>query len=265
MTDSSAHSHHHVEELAEPSSGPGHVPGFGVLVPVRSFLFQIYLVTSIVIFGTLGLPVLLFGKDVTRKFCRFWCHTVLFGLRWICGINHIMTGQDYLPDGAAIIAANHQSMWETMVLFLSLDKPVVVVKQELLDVPIFGFWLKHGGAVPIDREAGPRAMRKILRITKQTLADKGQMVIFPEGTRAAPGEVLPLQAGIAGMYTMGGVPVIPVAHNSGRYWLYPGWIKIPGTVEMVVAPPIQPGMERDEFLTHITQKLLEARPDVSIP
>lgn len=228
----------------------------------RSILFQIYITAVTLVLGIIALPILILNADVKRKFCQRWCDVVLFGLRWICGIKSIVNGKEHIPQDGAVIAANHQSMWETMKLFSILPKPVMVLKQELLNIPLFGIWLRASGCIALDRGAATKAMRTLLNDATKAASEGGQIIIFPEGTRLKPGSVERLKPGIAGIYAAANVGCLPVGHNSGQYWEYPGIRKNPGTITMNISPLIEAGQEKRSFLTTLTTKLKSARPDL---
>jgi len=229
---------------------------------IRSFIFQLYLVIGTLIIGLIGLPVLFFNADKKRQFCQNWCRAMLAGLKTICSIKAEIHGAHNLPAGGAVIAANHQSMWETMQLFAILHKPVMVLKKELLMIPLFGTWLRASGCIAIDRSAGAKAMRQLISDAKTKTAEGGQIIIFPEGTRAKPGETPALKPGIAGIYTAANVPCVPVGHDSGRFWHFPGYHKTSGTITMNIAPQIDSGKSKKDLMSKLETCLNQARPDV---
>ncbi|MEL6506313.1 MAG: lysophospholipid acyltransferase family protein [Pseudomonadota bacterium] len=235
----------------------------GPLDNIRALIFRVWITSITAIGGVIGIAFLLSDGPAIRWFCRQWARTVLFGLTHICGIRAAIAGRENLPTGPAIIAANHQSMWETVWLYAHLRHPIFVIKQELTQVPVFGFWLRKSGAIAIDREAGPKSIRALIRNTRQAIKSGAQIVIFPEGTRLQPGETAALKPGIAGIYQACGAPVHVVGHDSGRRWLYPGWRKRAGPVQMRIAPAIEPGLEREGFLAQLDDRLLDMRPDVT--
>ncbi len=233
-----------------------------LIVSIRSVLFQIYMTVVTIILGILALPLLLLSDDKTRKFCQMWAEIILFGLRWICGIQSHVTGRENIPKTGAVIAANHQSMWETMKLFAILHKPVMVLKEELLNIPIFGIWLKASGCIALDRSAGSKAMRKLITDAQKATAEGGQIIIFPEGTRLKPGDITNLKPGIAGIYLAANVPCLPVGHNAGLHWEFPGIQKNSGTITMNIAPVIPAGQQKKAFMETLTTQLQSLRPDL---
>ena len=234
----------------------------GLMANIGALLFRAWLAVSVAIGGIVGLPFLLLGTHAVRWFCRQWARGVLVALRVFCNIRHDIAGREYLPQTPAIIAANHQSMWETVWLFAHLKKPVVIVKEELISVPIFGFWLRKSGAISIDRKAGATSVRRLIRATRAAIDAGSQVVIFPEGTRLKPGMQTALKPGIAGIYATCKVPVTVIGHNSGLHWFYPGWQKRPGIVRMQIAQPLPAGLNRDEFLDQLETTMRVIRPDL---
>jgi len=238
------------------------LPAPGVWANLGALIFRGWLAVSVAVCGILGLPVLLLGSDAVRWFCRQWARSVLVALRVCCHIRHDVSGIENLPKGPAIVAANHQSMWETVWLFSHLEKPVVIVKQELISVPLFGFWLRQTGAIAVDRESGPKSIRILIKSARAAINAGSQIVIFPEGTRVKPGNALALKPGIAGIYAACEAPVTAVGHDSGLYWLYPGWQKRSGIIRMQIATPIEVGLDRATFLDRLELTLNANRPDL---
>lgn len=221
---------------------------------VRSYVFTLFLVLLTGVMGILCLPAVLLGPETSRSVIKVWSHVALGALRLICGVSHRIEGAENLPTGAAIVAANHQSMWETIALYAVLDRPVMVFKKELLRIPVYGWWARAAG-VMIDREGGARAIRALRAETDKRLATGDQIVIFPEGTRGPPGGLLPLLPGIAGVYLVADAPVTPAVHNSGEYWLHPGVMKIPGVITLKILPAIPPGLPRRDFMARLDAAL----------
>lgn len=225
----------------------------------RSLLFTAFLALLTGVLGIVFLPALLFGQDGARAIIKLWSHVALAALKTICGIGHRIEGRENLPMGAAIVAANHQSMWETIALFAVLKRPTFVFKRELLDIPVYGWWARASG-VMLDRDAGARAIRALRDATAARLRRGDQIVIFPEGTRGPPGGLLPLLPGVAGVYLVADVPVVPAVHDSGSFWRHPGLEKRPGTITLRVLPAIPPGLPRREFMARLEAALSAAAP-----
>ncbi len=220
----------------------------------RSLLFTIVLALLTAVLGFFCLPAIFLGPDAARAIIKIWSHGALGALRFFCGVSHRIEGRENLPGGAAIVAANHQSMWETIALFAILDRPTMIFKRELLKIPIYGWWARASG-IMLDRDAGAKAIRNLRDATSARLESGDQIVIFPEGTRGPPGGLLPLLPGVAAVYLVAGVPVTPAVHNSGSFWRHPGLEKTPGVITLKILPPIPPGLPRRDFMAKLEAAL----------
>lgn len=175
---------------------------------------------------------------------RSWARFVVRLLRVVCGIHVRISGLEHVPPrGAALIASVHQSAFDTAIWML-LPRPAYVLKRELLKVPFFGACMRPGGMIVVDRQAGARAIRDLIRDGREARADRRQVVIFPEGTRAKPGEPHVIQPGVAALATAMGVPVIPVATNSGDHWGRNSFLKHPGVIRIAIGPPLPADLPR---------------------
>jgi 1-acyl-sn-glycerol-3-phosphate acyltransferase len=221
---------------------------------LRALLFNLlfYLVTAL--YAILGLPTLLFGADAVYALCRLWVRTTLWLLRLLVGLDHHVIGRERLPAEPVIFAVKHQSSWETLALAAILDRPIYVLKRELVWIPLFGLYLLGSGALAVDRGAGAKALRQLMRKAEEAAKNGRPFLIFPEGTRVAPGERRPYQPGIAALYDKLGRPVVPVALNSGLFWGRRSFVKRPGRITVEFLDPIPAGLDRRRFM-----KELEAR------
>jgi 1-acyl-sn-glycerol-3-phosphate acyltransferase len=164
--------------------------------------------------------------------------------RLILGITSRIEGA--VPKGAVLVAAKHQSMFETIEIVPILGAPQVVMKQELARIPLWGPLARRYGMIVVDREGGAAALRGLVREGEAAVAHGRTVVIFPEGTRVAPGEQPPLQAGFGGLYRALGLPVVPLALDSGRVWPRRSFVKRPGIITMRFGEPIPAGLPRKE-------------------
>jgi 1-acyl-sn-glycerol-3-phosphate acyltransferase len=198
-----------------------------------------------------------FGSGPVRAVVHGWAdfHSAL--ARLLLGVRARVEGT--LPPGVHLIAAKHQAMFETIEMLRVADTPVVVLKRELADLPLFGWVTRRYGVIPVDREAGAKALRDMLAQARDATAEGRPIVIFPEGTRVPPGETPPLRPGFAGLYRGLGVPVVPIAVDSGRLWGR-GLIKRRGIVTFRIGETIPPGLKRDavEARVHAAINALEA-------
>lgn len=181
-----------------------------------------------------------------------WAHLMLYLLRMICGINYRVIGAERIPRTPSIILSKHQSAWETLAFQQIFPPQVWVLKKELLRVPFFGWGLAMTSPIAIDRSSGKAALKQIVEQGKDRLKKGFWIVIFPEGTRIAPGLKGKYRIGGAWLATHTNVPVVPVAHNAGEYWGKNALIKLPGTITVSIGPPIDPtGMEPEDLNTTV--------------
>ena len=207
---------------------------------LRSLLFALLLVVTVPPFALLGLATFPLPPLVRYRFISLWSRLALGGAKWICGIRYEVRGLEHAPAPPYIVLAKHQSAWETLAFQAILPPQVWVLKRELLRVPLFGWGLAMLSPIAIDRSAGRRALRQMLEQGRDRLAKGFCIVIFPEGTRVAPGERRPYHAGGAWLASQTGVPVLPVAHNAGRLWPRKAFVKRPGLVTVSIGEPIAP-------------------------
>ena len=186
-----------------------------------------------------------------QKAVGFWGRLMNFGLRILCGCRFEFRGLENIPDEPVIFACKHQSAWETFVFYLLYDDPSYVLKKELMSIPVWGWLAIRAEHVPVDREAGMSALKEMVRTTKARLAAGRPVIIFPEGTRTAPGEDHLYHPGVAALYTQLGVKVVPVALNSGMFWGRKSFMKYPGRIIMEFLPAIEPGGDRKAFLRNL--------------
>jgi 1-acyl-sn-glycerol-3-phosphate acyltransferase len=212
---------------------------------LRSLLFALVFYTGTVIAVFAAFPTALLGREAVRRHTRGWARFHRWCASAILGIRSRVEGP--VPTGAVLVAAKHQSMFETLEIVMLLDRPAVVMKRQLADIPLFGRVTKMYGVIPIDRAGGATALRRMMRAAQEAIAEGRPIVIFPEGTRVAPGERPPLQPGFAGLYRALKLPVVPMALDSGRLWPRRAVAKRPGIVTMRFGAPIAPGLKREEI------------------
>jgi 1-acyl-sn-glycerol-3-phosphate acyltransferase len=222
---------------------------------LRSLAFNVgwYLGTAVI--AIVGLPLLLAPRRWVVAWARLWIVFVLWWLRVTVGLTHRIVGRENLPAGPAILASKHQSSWETLSFTLLFDDIAIVLKRELLFIPVVGWAMARAGNIAVTRGDGASALRGLVKQAKAAIADGRSIVIFPEGTRVAPGDIKPYQVGTAALYRQLGVPVVPIALNSGLFWGRRKWIKRPGVLTLEILPPIQPGLSRDAFMNALQDKI----------
>ena len=177
-----------------------------------------------------------------------WTRTMLFLLRVVCGVKYRVLGEENIPTTPSIILSKHQSAWETMAFQKIFPPQVWVLKKELLNIPFFGWGLSMTSPIAIDRSSGKAALDQVVEQGTDRLKQGFWVVIFPEGTRIAPGKKGKYKIGGAWLATHTDVPVVPVTHNAGELWGRNAFVKHPGTITVSVGKPInQTGLEADEL------------------
>lgn len=226
---------------------------------VRSILFALAFYPVSAIAASTALLVAPFGRRALFAHVLIWARFHRWSATWLLGVRSRVEGE--LPIAPVIVAMKHESMYETIEALLLFDHPAVVLKRELADLPLWGRAAQIYGVIVVDREAGASAMRRMLKAARAAVADGRSIVIFPEGTRVPPGETPPLRAGFAGLYRQLGLPVVPVALDSGRLWPRKIFVKRPGIVTMRVGETIPPGLPRQEVeaRVHAAINALEGR------
>lgn len=194
------------------------------------------------------LPMLAFDRIWIVRGQTAWTNGILFLMNFICGLKVEIRGQENLPEGAAVIACKHQSIFETMAFHTLTKDPAMILKKELLSIPIYGWYCKKTKMIAVDRKGQMAALKDMIAQTQAALDDNRPVIIFPEGTRSAIDSDLPYQPGIAALYTKLNVPVTPVALNSGVFWPRKRFICYPGTLTIEFLPPIPPGLKRKDFM-----------------
>lgn len=220
---------------------------------IRSLVFNGAFYGWTILCSLIFLPVLLLPRIFLVKVAKIWSQGVLWSCEHILGLHLKIIGAERLPTTPAIFAAKHQSAWETLVFHSLLADPSIVLKQELLWIPLFGWYLQKLGVVPLSRskKKGVRDLKKLLKKAEQVVSQGRPILIFPEGTRSKPGYRKPYQSGVASLYLHLKVPVIPIAHNAGLFWPRRGFIKYPGCIILEVLEPLYPGFSKQEFMQRL--------------
>ncbi|MBL8529924.1 MAG: 1-acyl-sn-glycerol-3-phosphate acyltransferase [Burkholderiales bacterium] len=190
-------------------------------------------------------------------FISYWAKTMVWLARVVLGIRFDVTGRENIPGAPSIIMSKHQSAWETMVLQVLFPPHVYVIKRELLRIPFFGWALALMSPIAIDRGAGMRSIKDTLRQGRERLAQGFSVVIFPEGTRVAPGERGKYQTGGAWLACKTAAPVVPIAHNAGELWGRNALIRYPGLITVVIGAPIDTKGLEPEALTRRVEAWIE--------
>jgi 1-acyl-sn-glycerol-3-phosphate acyltransferase len=222
---------------------------------LRALLFNIAFFAVTALLGVAGLPLLLAPRAWVMRFGRFWARCALALLKATVGLDGEIRGREHLPAGPAIIAMKHQSAWDTLILPVVLGDPAVVLKRELLLLPFYGWYALRAGSIAIDRKGGAGALRHMVAAARRAAAAGRKVVIFPEGTRTAPGRRLPYQGGVAALYQALRLPVVPAAVNSGLYWGRRSFRKRRGRIVLAFLDPIAPGLPRREMMAQLETRI----------
>jgi 1-acyl-sn-glycerol-3-phosphate acyltransferase len=225
---------------------------------LRSLLFYPVLYVNWALFLILG-SWLLFGP-------RRWAmaglaahgRATVWLLRVICGTRMEVRGHEKLLPGPVLVAAKHQAAWDTFALISLMRDPALVMKAELLSIPLYGAFCRKFELIPIQRELGPAALRQMVREARPRAAEGREIVIFPEGTRRAPGAPPDYKPGIIFLYQDLKLPVCPIALNSGAFWPRHSFLRYPGTIVVEFLDPIPPGLPRAEFMNRLERVIEEA-------
>ncbi len=228
------------------------------MTTVRSLIFTLWLYLSIPLFAVLLSPALLMPHRAAMGVIKLWARFVLFGLRWIAGVKVEVRGLEHRPNGPALIAAKHQGMLDVIAPFAFLDDACFVMKKELMPLPFFGWFAWKTKMIAVDRAAHAKALKDMVRQTHARLAEGRQILIFPEGTRTAPGAPADYKPGVAAIYRDVDAPCWPVATNSGVHWPAHGFKRYPGTVVFEFLPPIPSGLKRAEFMKQLESRIEDA-------
>ncbi len=222
---------------------------------LRSLFFNVGWYVGTALIAVVGAPILLLPRRAIVGWSRLWIHFVLAWLRLTVRLSHRMTGLENLPRGPCIIASKHQSSWETMSYTVLFDDAAIVLKRELVFIPVVGWAMARAGNITVARGEGATALRGLIRQAQARVKAGRSILIFPEGTRVAVGDDKPYQVGIAALYRQLHVPVVPVALNSGLFWGRRKFVKRPGVITVEILPPIAPGLSRDAFMTTLHERI----------
>lgn len=228
------------------------------MIFLRSLLFNVAFYANLIVWMILILPSLALPRATFFSVIGLWVKSCLWLLRVIAGVRVEIRNPDKIPKGPAIVAAKHQSFLETFVLVGCLGDPVIILKRELTWIPLFGWYLKKARMVAVDRGARGRALGQAARGAREEMAKGRQLLIFPEGTRRAPGAPPAYKHGVAYIYDIVKFPVTPVGLNAGLFWPRRSFIRRPGVVTIEFLDPVAPGLGRDEALAAIQASIEES-------
>jgi 1-acyl-sn-glycerol-3-phosphate acyltransferase len=219
---------------------------------LRSTLYQILFLPWTLILCVGYLPLLVAApRRVVQHAARFWLEGALWMQKYILGLSFEVVGAENLPKGGAILAAKHQSAWETMVFHRLVGDPAFVLKRELLKLPLIGWYMRRTEQIPIDRASRGTALKQMLDKGKRAVGQGRSLIIFPEGTRQPTGHAGRYHSGVFKLYDALGVPVAPIALNSGLFWGRNAFLRHPGKITLQILPSIPPGLAREAFMARL--------------
>ncbi|MFC0284711.1 lysophospholipid acyltransferase family protein [Camelimonas abortus] len=215
---------------------------------LRAILFLAIFYVNTAIWSICAIPVSLLGREAFMPVIRAWVRCTLWLLRAIAGVKVEFRNLAAIPPGPLLVASKHQSALETLALVLAFDRPVFILKKSLTRIPLFGWYLKQMGHISVDRSAGAAALRAMMAEAKQAVAEGAQIVIFPEGTRTAPGAPPDYKPGVIQMYRQLGAPCLPVALNTGLFWPRRSLAFNPGVAVIEILPPLPADLGRNDII-----------------
>jgi 1-acyl-sn-glycerol-3-phosphate acyltransferase len=233
------------------SSPPHGLKATEMILLIRSLAFNSLFYLNLIALLVVGLPALAMPRRYIFKIARLWARSSLWLLKTICGTQVEFRGREHIPTAPFIVAAKHQSIWETFALTLLFDDFCYILKRELTYIPFFGWYLWKSGQIAIDRKSGSSALVQAAERARQIFAEKRVLFIFPEGTRRPAGAPPKYKFGVAHIYDVTGVQCLPIALNSGVFWARRSWLRRPGTIVVDVLPPIAPGLDKDLFFNQL--------------
>lgn len=231
------------------------------MTALRSALFNVCFFATLsfhLIFMVLTLPL---PRGVLQAWMRLWARQMLWYCRVVLGLHLKLHGLENLPQAGAVVASNHQSAWDTFVFYALVADPQYVLKKELMSIPFWGWYAKKAEAITVDRDGGGAELKRMVRECVDRVKKGRQVIIFPEGTRVAPGQRIAYFPGVYAVYRAlpDGVPLVPVALDSGHYWPRRSFLKRPGTINLRFLEPIPPGLRREAFLAELEDRIIAAR------
>ena len=221
------------------------------LIFLRSLLFNVLFYAVFVVLAIVALPTFLMPVRALLTVAGWWANASLFLMRVICNIKVEFRGVEKIPNGPLVVVAKHQSFWETFALLQFFDRPIFILKRQLMAIPVFGQFLTKTGMIAIDRSAGVKALLEMTRRARDAVRSGRQLVIFPEGTRRPPGAPPDYKTGFAQIYSACGVQCLPIALNSGLFWPRRTFMRYPGTLVVEFLDPLPPGLPKDEYISRV--------------
>jgi 1-acyl-sn-glycerol-3-phosphate acyltransferase len=222
---------------------------------LRSLFFVVQMYLALLIMGFLYLPWVLVSRRGAYAACIHYCKYVRWTAGWMVGIKSEIRGT--VPDTEVLIGAKHQSFWDVILIVSEVKKPKFIMKKSLLSVPIWGWFALRIGCVPVSRGRRAEAIKKMVRDVTSGRAPAGQLIIYPQGTRVAPGNDLPYKIGTFVLYEETGQKVVPAGTNAGLFWPKYGIMRHPGLAVVEFLDPIEQGLGKEEFMSVLKERIEE--------
>ncbi|WP_158916559.1 1-acyl-sn-glycerol-3-phosphate acyltransferase [Caulobacter sp. S45] len=222
---------------------------------VGAALLAVWSFASALVIGLLFLPVMLAPRKVALFPMRLWARGMILALRLLVGARVEIRGRENLPTTGCLVAAKHQGMIDIIIAVLALRDPCIILKKQLMRIPIFGWYAWKSGMIPIDRKGGAVTLRAMNHATASALAQGRQVLIYPEGTRTEPGAPPAYKGGVGVLYRDLQAVCAPMASNSGLVWPAHGLAKYSGLAVFEFLPPIPPGLSRHAFMARLEQEI----------
>jgi 1-acyl-sn-glycerol-3-phosphate acyltransferase len=222
---------------------------------LRSVAFNILFYLNLLAHVIAAIPTYALPRRAFMAIARSWGRSTNWLLGAITGTKVEYRGIEKIPNGALLVASKHQSVWETAGLLPLFDDPAYIFKRELMWIPIFGWYAWKTDMIPIDRNARGGALAGMVARVQAELGRGRQIIIFPEGTRTAPGAPPAYKQGVARLYEAANVPCLPIALNSGLFWPRRKFLRFPGTIRLEVLDPIPPGLDTETFVARLEQEI----------
>ncbi|MFA3917164.1 lysophospholipid acyltransferase family protein [Ruegeria hyattellae] len=223
---------------------------------LRSLVFTIVMYLWMAVVGILFSPYALLSRNGALHACKFYARSVIWMAGWMINLKGQVRGP--VPTGEVVIAAKHQSFFDIMLIFAAVPRAKFIMKRELLWTPFIGLYAKRLGCIPVDRGKRGAAVAKMVKDVASEFSEAGQLVIYPQGTRVAPGVYKKYKVGTAILYEGLNYPCVPAATNVGVFWPRSGILRKPGMATVEFLETIEPGMDRDAFTARLEQ-MIETR------
>lgn len=222
------------------------------MVALRSFVFNLVFYLNLIVQMILWSPLFFLLPRRKAWFVpKVWARSSLWLQKVLAGTTSRIEGMENLPEGSFILAPKHQSFWDTIAFYPYLSDPLYILKRELTWIPFFGWYILKMRLIPVNRGNRSKALKQVVTDARREMAVGRQLIIYPEGTRRAPGDAPAYKYGIVELYRQLDLPVVPVAHVAGLYWPRRKFMRYPGTIHARFLPPIPAGLEPDAFMQRL--------------